>query len=113
MVGDIINSSWGANGYDKIGIENPKITMSSEILDATNVLREFLFQQVYYVKSAEEESEKAREVVYRLYEYFKKHEDELPTEYLTYSENTERRVVDYIAGMTDQYAQRVAAGLKQ
>ena len=113
MVGDIIDSSWGASGYDKIGIENPKITMSSEILDATNVLREFLFQQVYYVKSAEEESEKAREVVCRLYEYFKKHEDELPTEYLTYSENTERRVVDYIAGMTDQYAQRVAAGLKQ
>ena len=58
-------------------------------------------------------TQKAKEVVCRLYEYFKKHEDELPTEYLTYSENTERRVVDYIAGMTDQYAQRVAAGLKQ
>jgi len=68
---------------------------------------------VYYVKSAEEESEKARKVVCRLYEYFTRHKDKLPPEYLTYSENTERRVVDYIAGMTDQYAQRVAANLKQ
>jgi len=113
MVGDIIDSSWAASGYDKIRIENPKITMSPEILDATNVLREFLFKRVYYVKGAEEESEKAREVVCRLYEYFTKHEDELPQEYLISSDGTQRRVVDYIAGMTDQYAQRVVAGLKQ
>ncbi len=116
MVSDIIDSSWGASGYDRydrIGIESPKITMSPEILEATNILREFLFKEVYYVKSAEEESEKAREVVCRLYQYFNQHEDELPPEYLAYSENTERRVVDYIAGMTDQYTQRVAAGLEQ
>ena len=111
MVGDIIDSSWAASGYDKMEIEKPKITMSSGILDATNVLREFLFARVYHVKAAEEESEKAREVVCRLYEYFTKHEDGLPSEYLTYSDDTERRVVDYIAGMTDQYAQRVATGL--
>lgn len=113
MVGDIIDSSWAASGYDKMEIEKPKITMSSGILDATNVLREFLFARVYHMKAAEEESEKAREVICRLYEYFTKHEDGLPSEYLTYSDDTERRVVDYIAGMTDQYAQRVATGLKQ
>ena len=111
MVGDIIDSSWAARGYDKMEIEKPQITMSSGILDATNVLREFLFARVYHMKAAEEESEKAREVVCRLYEYFTKHEDGLPSEYLTYSDDTERRVVDYIAGMTDQYAQRVATGL--
>jgi len=113
MVGDIIDSSWAASGYDKMEIEKPKITMSSGILDATNVLRKFLFARVYHMKAAEEESEKAREVVCRLYEYFTKHEDGLPSEYLTYSDDTERRVVDYIAGMTDQYAQRVATELKQ
>ena len=113
MVGDIIDSSWAASGYDKMEIEKPKITMSSGILDATNVLREFLFARVYHMKAAEEESEKARKVVCRLYEYFTKHEDGLPPEYLAYSDDTERRVVDYIAGMTDQYAQRVATGLKQ
>ncbi|HET6478156.1 MAG TPA: deoxyguanosinetriphosphate triphosphohydrolase [Dehalococcoidales bacterium] len=111
MVSDIIDSSWSASGYDKIKIENPKITMSPGILDATNVLREFLFARVYHMKAAEEESEKAREVVCRLYEYFAKHEDGLPSEYFTYSDDTKRRVVDYIAGMTDQYAQRIATGL--
>ncbi len=113
MVGDIIDSSWAASGYGKIEIEKPKITMSAGILDATNVLRDFLFQRVYHVKSAEEESDRARDVVCRLYSYFTKHKGGLPPEYLTYSDNTERRVVDYIAGMTDQYAQRAAAGLKQ
>jgi dGTPase len=113
MVGDVIESSWEASGYDKMVEGTPKITMSPAILDATNILREFLFQHVYYLKSAEEESEKAREVICRLYEHFNKHVDKLPAEYLTYSENAERRVVDYIAGMTDYYAQRIDASLKQ
>lgn len=112
MVDDIIHNSWAASGYDKIEPENPRITMSPAILDATNVLRDFLFARVYHVKSAEEESDRAREVVCRLYQYFIQHEEELPPEYLAYSDDTERRVVDYIAGMTDQYAQRVAAELK-
>ncbi len=112
MVSDIIDSSWAASGYGKIVIENPKITMSPGILDATNVLRDFLFARVYHMKAAEEESEKARGVVSRLYHYFTKHEEGLPPEYLAYSDSTERRVADYIAGMTDQYAQRVADGLR-
>ncbi len=112
MVSDVIDSSWAASGYDKIEGENPTIAMSPRILSATNELREFLFERVYHIKSAEKESSKAREVVCRLYEYFTSHEEELPPEYLTCSDDTERRVVDYIAGMTDHYAQRVADGLK-
>jgi len=107
MVSDIIDSSWAVSGYDKIEPESPKIDMSPAILEATNVLRDFLFDRVYNVKSAEEESHRAREVVQRLYQYFIRHADRLPPEYLAYSDNTERRVVDYIAGMTDQYAQRI------
>jgi len=107
MVSDIIDSSWAVSGYDKIETENSKIDMSPAILEATNVLRDFLFDRVYNVKSAEEESHRAREVVQRLYQYFIRHADRLPPEYLAYSDNTERRVVDYIAGMTDQYAQRI------
>jgi len=32
----------------------------------------------------------------------------LPPEYCAYSDDTEQRAVDYIAGMTDQYALRLA-----
>ena len=42
---------------------------------------------------------------------FKEHEEKMPLEYQLPSEATERRVVDYIAGMTDQYALRVAEEL--
>ena len=85
--------------------------MSSEIAEATNILREFLFERVYNLHAAQKEAEKAREVICSLYKYFNEHEDQLPSEYRFYSEGTERRVVDYIAGMTDQYALRTAEEL--
>jgi dGTPase len=86
--------------------------MSPEILEAANTLREFLFKRVYNLHAAQEEAEKARELLRQLYIYFKKHVDRLPPEYSLYSDEKERRVVDYIAGMTDQYASRLAEELR-
>jgi dGTPase len=109
MVCDIIDYSWAARGDNIDSItEHPSIGMSPQILEATNNLREFLFDWVYDLRSALEEAEKAREVIRLLYSYFNEHEDKLPPEYRFYSDDTERRVVDYIAGMTDQYALRMA-----
>ena len=85
--------------------------MSPQILEATNSLRDFLFERVYSLRSAEEEAERAREVIRSLYEYFNNHENELPPEYSVCSDEKELRVVDYIAGMTDQYALRLAEEL--
>jgi len=109
MVCDIIEYSWAATGYNTM--DSPTIGMSPQILEATNTLREFLFDRVYNVRSSQEEAERAREVIRLLYHYFNKHEDKLPSEYRFYSDETERRVVDYIAGMTDQYALRLAEEL--
>ena len=109
MVCDIIDYSWAARGYDTTG--SPTIGMSPQILGATNNLRDFLFDRVYNLRSAEEEAEQARGVVRLLYHYFNQHEDSLPLEYRFYSDEAERRVVDYIAGMTDQYALRLAEEL--
>ena len=108
LVGDIIDSSWAARGYDRMIIDKPTISMSPQILEATNILREFLFERVYNVQSAQEEARRAREAICLLYTYLKEHEDKLPPEYRAYSDDTERRVVDYITGMTDQYALRLA-----
>jgi len=109
LVCDIIDYSWAVR--EDSTTERPTIGMSPQILEATNTLREFLFDQVYNLHSAQKEAEKAREVVRLLYEYFNEHEDKLPPEYCAYSDDTERRVVDYIAGMTDQYALRMAEEL--
>jgi len=109
MVCDIIDYSWAASGYNTI--DKPTIGMSPQVLEATNILHDFLFDRVYNVRSALEEAEKAREVVRLLYKYFAEHEDKLPSEYRFYSDDIEQRVVDYIAGMTDQYALRLAEEL--
>ena len=110
MVSDIIEQSWDVRGCDIIE-ERPAIKMSPEVLAAANILRDFLFERVYNPNSIREETEKAREVVRKLYSHFKKHEDKMPEEYRFHRDSTERRVVDYIAGMTDQYAMKLAEEL--
>ena len=101
MVCDIIDQSWSAAGYDDS--VNPAITMSPEILDAVNVMRRFLFESVYEVQTAYNKSEKARSVVRFLFDSLVSNPDKLPPEYNS-DDDLERRVVDYIAGMTDNYA---------
>jgi dGTPase len=109
MVSDIIEFSWSATGQNTK--DRPTINMSPRVLDAANILRQFLFEKVYNVNSAQKEVERAREVVRWLYHYFNEHKDELPPEYHFYSDETARIVVDYIAGMTDQFAIRTAEKL--
>ena len=86
--------------------------MSPAVIRATDKLRDFLFEKVYNRLSAEAETEQAREIVRRLYLYFGAHGDELPQEYSLHGEGVARRVVDYIAGMTDQYATTLASELR-
>ncbi|MBI2851310.1 MAG: deoxyguanosinetriphosphate triphosphohydrolase [Chloroflexi bacterium] len=92
------------------------VTMSPKALKATNTLRDFLFEHVYNREATRKETEKAREIVRQLYAYFNKHEDKLPPEFRPALslpngrgvDERERCVVDYIAGMTDQYATKMA-----
>ena len=105
MVTDIIINSWAVTGEKETG-ETPQIRMSQKVLDSSNMLREFLFKKVYTGRDGE--AKRAREVILQLYEYLTQNENELPEEYIKLSDETERRVVDYIAGMTDRYALRLA-----
>jgi dGTPase len=106
LVCDIIDCSWSASGNSNLA--NPTIGMSPEVLKVTSVLRQFLFDKVYYPSLAGEDAVRARKVLRLLYSYFLKHEDKLPREFAALPGDKERKVVDYIAGMTDQYALRLA-----
>jgi dGTPase len=110
MVSDIIENSWAVSGNIETG-PTPVIGMSDRVRQATDELRNFMFDNVYNVQSKNKDAGHARRVVQGLYEYLIKHEEKLPPEYLSYSDETERRVVDYIAGMTDQYALTLAKEL--
>ncbi len=102
MVSDIVVSSWGVTAPGPIG--TPAIKMSARVLEVTNILRDFLFERVYRAATRNREVRQARRVVRLLYDYFCGHETELPAELLRTGDSVERKVVDYVAGMTDQYA---------
>ncbi|MDM8000908.1 MAG: deoxyguanosinetriphosphate triphosphohydrolase [Dehalococcoidia bacterium] len=112
LVCDIIDSSWDARGEDLTSRERqPIIGVSPPVNEAMNALRDFLFDRVYDSELVNREADVARLVVRRLYEYFTGHEDQLPDEFRLSDDPLARRVVDYVAGMTDQYALQTAKGL--
>ena len=78
MVCDIIDQSWSATGT--VQDKAPVITMSPELLDVANDLRQFLFRNVYEVQTTMLETERAKEVMRSLYLYFVDNPDRLPGE---------------------------------
>jgi dGTPase len=106
LVCDIIDCSWPVSGHGSAA--NPTIGMTPDVVEATNTLRQFLFDRVYYPSLAREDAVKAVKVLRLLCSYFLEHEDELPPEFAALPDSKERKVVDYVAGMTDQYALRLA-----
>jgi dGTPase len=88
------------------------IGMSPEILKAANELREFLFARVYRNSLEAEKASDAREIILLLYSYFLDNPSRLPEEYRSLNGNDERRIADYIAGMTDHYAILTAENLR-
>ena len=110
MVSDIIENSWAATGQ---GSGRPEIGMSPGVLAAANTLRDFLFEHVYNLRSARAETDRAVAAMHRLYRYLGEHREELPFEYRVHGDDEARGVVDYIAGMTDQFALRKASEINQ
>jgi dGTPase len=105
MVSDIVENSWPVRGEDSAAV--PAIQMSEDIRTATRELHEFLYRRVYDVSSGQPEAENARIIVRALYQFFSANRDRLPPEL----DDPQHQVVDYIAGMTDHYAQRQAQKL--
>lgn len=82
------------------------ITMSSTVEKTHKDLRAFMFDQVYRNPIAKGEESKARDMLRRLFEYYMRHPQALPDDFLPQLsfDGMERTVCDYIAGMTDNYA---------
>ena len=106
MVSDIVESSWAATG--ETSDTAPSITMSLEIRNAVNDLRDFMFERVYVPSDLGEEGQAARNIVGLLYRHLHENPEQIPEEY----RNTDRSVVDYIAGMTDHFAMHVAEDIQ-
>ena len=82
--------------------------MSADVGEATNALRNYMFQNVYLNQDAKSEESKAEYVLEQLYIYYLKNINTLPEEHLKIYKNMhseiEDIICDYIAGTTDRYA---------
>lgn len=99
MVGDIVAHSAG----------QPRLSMSNEVLAATDGLKDFLFDRVYSVGSTgAPETRKVGEVLGSLFRFYMDHPDQMgtpiPGTNLESDAGRARAVCDYIAGMTDRFA---------
>lgn len=107
MVADLVTHNWWATGEGEPP-DPPLLSMSQTILQATNALREFMFQNIYTTSRAKEDDPKVFTMIELLYNHFLSHPHELPPELIHINQQRQepvaRAVVDYIAGMTDQYA---------
>ena len=89
MVFDVIQNSF----------EKDRISMSDECLNKMSVLRNWLFENVYYSKK---EELKARKIVQDLFDIYC---EKLKEKYYVEDEFLVKRIAtDYVAGMTDRYA---------
>ncbi|HZK34292.1 MAG TPA: deoxyguanosinetriphosphate triphosphohydrolase [Bacillota bacterium] len=103
MVNDIVTNS-ATNS-----VNGESISMSLAIRQATDALREFMFNRVYIDSKAKTEDDKAMYVLEALFKYYLKNLEKIPSEYLGHIEEygTQQVVCDFIAGMTDRYAIRM------
>ena len=112
LVTDTVYASWAASG-DEEGAEGslPVITMSPEVRQAMITLREFMFERVYLPLGLTTEAETARDMVRTIYQHFARNPEEVPPPYFGYGQTPEQAAVDFLAGMTDHYAIRLAEEL--
>jgi len=93
------------------GETSPRIGMGPSVQKAANALREFLFQRVYLWEDRQAEVERAKRVVRFVFEYYVERPQEIESDFLISSDPPWRQVADYVAGMTDLFAQNTAARL--
>jgi len=81
------------------------IRMSSKVENATNQLREFLFENIYLNSEAKEEDVKAKRIIEYLFAFYVDNIKELPIAHRERLREYDKETViaDYISGMTDRY----------
>jgi dGTPase len=99
MVKDVILNS----------VDNSSVTMSAPVRNATQKLRNFLFETVYFGEYQKVEREKAKRLIKELYQFFLENLKVLEKEYRInlYYQDVNLIVCDFISGMTDRYAMAI------
>ncbi|MBN1631538.1 MAG: deoxyguanosinetriphosphate triphosphohydrolase [Thermoleophilia bacterium] len=113
LVHDVVDCSADAFAAAPAGAPWPVVSQTSVIGTAMEDLRAFLFATVYPRALEQAGGEKVRQLITQLMKHFLENPHDLPAAPLTTGDAATdrmellRTVTDYVAGMTDRYAQRV------
>jgi dGTPase len=107
LILDAIEASWPATG-EVAGATSPHVQFSPEVRAAANELREFMFQRVYFYDQTRAEAERGKRVVTFLFAHFTHHPEGISPGFSIAGDHVERQAADYVSGMTDRYAIRLA-----
>ena len=82
------------------------VRMEDEVFSALNVLRKFMFENVYLIPSSIKEEEKALRMLSALFDYFTQKPEKLPYNFINLLDRFDKETVvcDYLSSMTDRYA---------
>jgi dGTPase len=83
--------------------ERPTIVLGAATLEATDALRDFMFERVYHHERTLEGAARGQAVVSALFRYYEGHPEEVSGWSLP-DDPAWRRAADYVSGMTDHYA---------
>lgn len=94
MVMDMVQSS----------MDQDRISMSKQTEDTMNLFRRFMFEKVYLAPDLIPDRNKGGYVVKHLFGYFMEHPDQMEETAHVNGFYSTQDVVDYVAGLTDNYA---------
>ncbi len=112
VVTDVVTASLDCTGEVDVEDGTPWIRMSAELGELVTSLRVFMFEQFYHPISRSTEGTKARDIVRVLLEHYREHPEELPASQRSVSGSDGQAAVDYVCGMTDNYALTIAERIK-
>jgi dGTPase len=98
MVMDLVRTS-----LKHLAHNQPLIALSPEIWEAMMALRQWMFDNIYLAPQRMEQTDNVRRMLSALYAFYFRHPEAL-SENLPAGDSLDRRVLDYISGMTDRFA---------
>jgi dGTPase len=101
LIGDVVATAraTGAVGF------------SDGVAAAANELREFMFERVYLAGATRVDAERGKSIARFLFRHFEAHAGEIASDWCLADDPPWRRAADYVSGMTDRYAIRLAREL--
>ena len=89
------------------------VNFSDNMQSNCNIIKEFLTTHVYNHKKLLDKRIYSKNVVQKLFSYFKRNNNKLPNDWRNQKIEIERLICDYISGMTDRFALKLYKELNE